>query len=73
MTTLNHLNHIWDFIFKIFYYRPFQAPAYLGILLEHATEGIDRKDVFFYQVNRFNSVELCVCIGSILLVFLQLV
>jgi hypothetical protein len=23
---------------------------FLGILQEHATEGIDRKDVFFYQV-----------------------
>ena len=22
-----------------------------GILEEHATEGLDRKDVFFYQVN----------------------
>ena len=26
-----------------------------GILEEHATEGLDRKDVFFYQVNYFES------------------
>ena len=26
-----------------------------GILENFATEGVDRKDVFFYQVNEFNS------------------
>ena len=25
-----------------------------GILEEHATEGLDRKDVFFYQVNNYH-------------------
>ena len=36
-----------------------------GILEEHATEGLDRKDVFFYQVN------LLVQLNSILHAFLM--
>ena len=31
-----------------------------GILEEHATEGLDRKDVFFYQVLKSVSAVICV-------------